>query len=117
MPTQGDLSSYMPQENPFAQFAQGLGGGSAAPQPSPMVQEKNAAIGAAQGVENAMAANPQLESGTNPGNSQSLLRASQALENYIKDATDPAEIKMARNIITLITRLINADQMRMASEL
>lgn len=86
----------------------------AAAGPAPQVQEKNAAIGAAQGASNVV---DQLEPGQDPGTTRFLLSASQGLQNYIKASSDPEELRMARTIVTMIARLIQKDQETMTSQL
>ena len=110
------MDQQQQQGNPFADIMSKAQGSQGVDRASSAQQQANAVIGAAQGGA-ALPEESQLNRGQNPGNSSPLLNAVQQLEKFVQMATEPDEIKMTREIIRLLSKLIDKDQERMGSEL
>lgn len=110
----GGQAGFDPNVNPFESLESG-GAAPAAPQPqAPVAPGAGAAPQAGPG--GALAVSPvagltppvnQLEAGKGTGKEKSLVDAVRALHSYISESTDRDSILMGRNLIKLITRLIN----------
>jgi len=113
MPEPMDLSQF--EGNPFEATLAQLG---QQPQGQPQPQQPPQQPQAAPGMTGEMEPEEdQLNPGENPDNTQNLIAALRALENYIKSSTDREEIMTARGIITLLTRLVAKDQASMSAKI
>ena len=99
--------------NPFAGLIKGFGpkGQESAPAQAPQPQQAPSQGTAADVPEN------QLEQGVNTGTTKPLLSALQGLHAYIAESQDPTEIRIARNIISLLSQLIQRDQSQQEAQL
>lgn len=102
---------FNPDQNPFAEIMNQ--GGGMMPQGQPMMAPQGAPspMGgpAAPGVAPEDPNNPLVQGQTGDG-AKSLVSAIQALHNYIGFSTNPQQINLIRNIITMITKLVDNDQ-------
>jgi len=105
-------------QNPFAGILASLGGGSSlGASPTGGTTQGPSAMpnpaGGSQGGANRMATQAQedvTQKGVNPGGSKFLIGALQQMNNFITESTDPREITIARNIISILNSLIKMDQ-------
>ncbi|MCK9371237.1 hypothetical protein M0R04_15095 [Candidatus Dojkabacteria bacterium] len=96
--------------NPFAGLIKGFkpAGQEQAPVQAPQAPS--------QGTPAGMEEN-QLQQGVNTGTTKPLLSALQGLHAYIAESQDPQEIRIARNIIALLSQLIQRDQSQQEARL
>ena len=97
--------------NPFAGLIKGFGPKAPESAPAPQPQQTPS-----QGTPADMPEN-QLEQGVNTGTTKPLLSALQGLHAYIAESQDPTEIRIARNIISLLSQLIQRDQSQQEARL
>lgn len=104
----GQQPEFNPDANPFESILAGLqqNGPQAAAAQSQQPQGPQP-IMTAGGPQ--MPAN-QLEPGKNPSGSRPLGQAVSALQNYIAQSTDRDNIMIARNIVKLLTNLMNKEE-------
>lgn len=95
--------------NPFAGLIKGFKPSGQESAPSQVSQAPQPQQATAQGTPADMEENP-LAKGTVTGTTKPLLSALQGLHAYISESQDPVEIRIARNIISLLSQLIQRDQ-------
>lgn len=59
----------------------------------------------------------QLRPGEGAGNTQYLLGALQQIQKYITQEDDPANISIGRGLMTLLTKLIQKEQMELTNKI
>ncbi len=101
--------------NPFAGILSSLGQRQQPqPQQAPQSQMPQRPMPQNGGMEDD---DNQLMKGKGAGTTPLLMGAIQSLQKYVTTSTDPDEIRMARSIITLISKLITRDQGKMSERL
>jgi hypothetical protein len=110
----GAPEDFNPDQNPFEGILASLQGGQEAPM-GQAPQQPSAPTPQPQGGQNVPGAAPQLpkdqtQEGVVTGNTKHLLSAVSALQQYITASHDRDEILIGRNMIRLLTQLIEKDQ-------
>jgi hypothetical protein len=102
-------------ENPFASILQQLQGGGGGMPPmdaGPMMATQPAAP---QGPKIGPDGKPLpdvTQRGQNPGTSKFVVQAMQAMQGALAEATDPQEIQMLRQILSMLVKVVDEDQKR-----
>lgn len=106
----GQGQEFNADQNPFEGILASMQGGQGAPQaqaepqaPQQMPQGQMVAPGQ-QPMES------QLEKGKNPSATKFLTQAIQAIQNYINASTDKDTIMLGRNIVKLLSKLIDQEE-------
>lgn len=104
----GQGQDFNADQNPFEGILASMQGGQGAPTPGTQAPQP-----APQGQMVAPGQQPmesQLEKGKNPSATKFLTQAIQAIQNYINASTDKDTIMLGRNIVKLLSKLIDQEE-------
>ena len=88
----------------------GQGGGATPPQGAPQPGGQQIPPGLQMAGAQPMLPESQLEAGKNPSATKSLVQAIGAIQNFIAQSTSRDDIMIGRNIVKLLTRLVNSSE-------
>ena len=101
-------------ENPFAkileQFQGGQGGGTPGMDAGPMMATNPAQPPAPKIGPDGKPLPDVTQRGQNPGTSKFVIQAMNSMQGALAEATDPQEIQMLRQILTLLVKVVDMDQ-------
>lgn len=113
------MNDQMPEmpgggENPFEailqQFQGGKGGGGMPTMDAGPMMATNPAPSAPKVGPDGKPLPDVTQRGQNPGTSKFVIQAMSAMQGALAEATDPQEIQMLRQILTLLVKVVDMDQ-------
>lgn len=112
MQPQGQQSQFNPDANPFEDLIAAGAKGQGAPAQAPQPQGGASPMPMKVGPDGQPMQPDALQPGKTGDNSRPLLGAISQLHQFIAGSTNPEEIQMIRQVVSMLTNMVQQDQTR-----